>query len=330
MRLYKEYNTNIGIDMEYAVTLLGNGETLAIPTETVYGLAANALLEEAVLKIYEVKNRPQFNPLIIHVASFEDVKKWTRNIPKQAEILAKAFWPGAITLLLEKNDMIPDLVTAGHRKVAIRIPAHPLTLALLKQLDFPLAAPSANPSGYVSPTTAEHVKNGLDCKIPYILDGGACKVGLESTIIGWDELGEPVMYRAGGISKEAIEQVLGQEIMIMKSELDNPATPGMLKSHYATSTPLHAGGIDTLLTQFPNKKVILIKYKEYQHNYPTNLQYILTPHNDIYEAARNLFRILREADQQNADLILAEYAPAEGLGLAINDRIERARWEWKK
>ncbi|MFN9709912.1 MAG: L-threonylcarbamoyladenylate synthase [Bacteroidota bacterium] len=323
-------STHTGIDLNSVKHLLEDGEIVAIPTETVYGLAANALNEEAVLKIYEVKNRPQFNPLIIHVDTFDAVKKWVKNIPPDAEKLAKAFWPGPLTLLLDKNEKIPDLVTAGHSKVAIRVPAHPLTLELLNKLDFPLAAPSANPSGYVSPTTAEHVKDGLEGKIPYILDGGSCEVGLESTIIGWDESGKAVIYRAGGISKEARAQVLEQEVISLSTTAENPATPGMLKSHYATTTPLHAGGIEELINQFPNKKAILIKYKEYYPGYPKDLQYILTPHNNIQEAARNLFKILRAADQQNADFILAEYAPQEGLGLAINDRIERAKWEWKK
>ena len=322
-------STHTGIDLNLVKHLLEDGEIVAIPTETVYGLAANALNEEAVLKIYEVKNRPQFNPLIIHVATFDAVKKWVKNIPPDAEKLAKAFWPGPLTLLLDKNEKIPDLVTAGHSKVAIRVPAHPLTLELLNKLDFPLAAPSANPSGYVSPTTAQHVKDGLEGKIPYILDGGSCDVGLESTIIGWDESGRAVIYRAGGISKEAIAQVLEQEVISLSTTAENPATPGMLKSHYATTTPLIAGGIEELINQFPNKKAILIKYKEYHPGYPIDLQFILTPNNNIQEAARNLFKTLREADQLNADIILAEYAPNQGIGLAINDRIERARQEWK-
>ena len=323
-------NTMKGSDLRTAAQLLESGQLVAIPTETVYGLAANALNEEAVLKIYEVKNRPQFNPLIIHVASFDDVKNWVKCIPADAEKLAEAFWPGALTLLLEKNALIPDLVTAGHSRVAIRIPDHPLTLELLKQLDFPLAAPSANPSGYVSPTSAEHVYAGLNGKIPYILDGGVCSVGLESTIVGCYENGETVIYRLGGISKEAIEKVLGKQVVIAASITQDPSAPGMLKSHYATVTPLHAGGIPDLLKAFPDKKAVIINYNHYYPNYPTHLQYILTPNNDHYEAARNLFRILREADQQNADIILAEYAPAHGIGLAINDRIERARHLWKE
>jgi L-threonylcarbamoyladenylate synthase len=324
-----KYNTVIGSDMEKAATWLRGGQLVAIPTETVYGLAANALNEEAVLKIYEVKQRPQFNPLIIHVDSFDSALRWVQNVPEEAIVLAQRFWPGALTLLMDKKDVISDLVTAGHTKVAVRVPDHPMTIALLKRLDFPLAAPSANPSGYVSPTAAAHVYAGLNGKIPYILDGGNCEVGLESTIVGWDEKGKTMIYRLGGISKEEIEKVVGHEVMIERSVTENPATPGMLKSHYATSTPLHAGGLTDLLKKFSDKKCVLINYHQYQPNYPQQVQYILTPNNDLHEAARNLFRILRDADQQNADIILAEYAPAEGLGLAINDRIERARWEWK-
>lgn len=323
------YKTTIGTDIHKASEWLIKGEAVAIPTETVYGLAANALDNTAVVKIFDVKNRPQFNPLIVHVASFEAIKKWVKKIPAEAELLATAFWPGALTLLLDKNEKISDLVTAGHSRVAIRIPDHPLTLSLLKQLDFPLAAPSANPSGYVSPTSAAHVYEGLNEKIPYILEGGACKVGLESTIVGWDESGELVIYRLGGISKESIEKVLGREIKIAASITKDPATPGMLKSHYATVTPLHAGGIPELLKKFPDKKAIIINYNHYHPHYPTELQYILTPNNNTHEAASNLFKILREADQRNAELILAEYAPAEGLGLAINDRLYRAQHEWK-
>lgn len=326
----KNHITEIGQDIKKAVLLLEEGQLVAIPTETVYGLAANALNEEAVLKIYEVKQRPQFNPLIIHVDSFESALRWVEHVPEEAALLAERYWPGALTFLLDKKEVISDLVTAGHTKVAIRVPDHPLTLELLKQLDFPLAAPSANPSGYVSPTGAAHVYAGLSGKIPYILDGGDCKVGLESTIVGWDTEGEMIIYRLGGISKEEIEKVVGHEVKIATFITENPATPGMLKSHYATTTPLHAGGITDLLKKFSDKKCILINYHQYQPNYPKELQYVLTPNNDLHEAARNLFKILREADQQNAEIILAEYAPNEGIGLAINDRIERAKWEWKK
>lgn len=323
------YETIIGHDIHSAAAWLTKGEAVAIPTETVYGLAANALDDKAVVKIFEAKNRPQFNPLIIHVSSFEAVKQWVEKIPDEAEKLAAACWPGALTLLLEKNERISDLVTAGHSRVAVRVPDHALTLSLLEQLDFPLAAPSANPSGYVSPTTAAHVYEGLRGKIPYILDGGACKVGLESTIAGWDASGELVLFRLGGISKEWIEQVVGREVRMETNITEHPATPGMLKSHYATATPLHAGGITELLNQFADKKAILINYHQLTPNYPTELQFILTLNNDMHEAATNLFSILRAADQQKADIILAEYAPNEGIGRAINDRLYRAQADWK-
>jgi L-threonylcarbamoyladenylate synthase len=302
---------------------------VAIPTETVYGLAANALSEEAILQIYEVKQRPRFNPLILHVDSYVSALRWVEHVPDEARVLAEKCWPGALTLLLDKKNIISDLVTAGHSRVAVRVPDHALTLALLKQLDFPLAAPSANPSGYVSPTGAAHVYAGLQGKIPYILDGGDCKVGLESTIVGWDDAGKAMIYRLGGISREEIEEILGHEVQVASTFREDPAAPGMLKSHYATHTPLHAGGVADLLPQFADKKCIVINYHQYLPHYPQTLQYILTPHNNLHEAAQNLFKILREADLQNADVILADYAPNEGLGLAINDRIERARWEWK-
>jgi L-threonylcarbamoyladenylate synthase len=178
--------TIIGTDIQLAARLLRDGEVVAIPTETVYGLAGNALNANAVLKIYEAKNRPHFNPLIIHVASPDHFKLYVSEIYDSVYRLAEKFCPGPLTFLLPKRDIVPDLVTAGSSKVAIRVPAHSTTLMLLRRLDFPLAAPSANPFGYVSPVTAQHVYDGLNNKIPYILDGGACNVGVESTIAGFE------------------------------------------------------------------------------------------------------------------------------------------------
>ena len=178
--------TMIGHDIKRAAELLRAGELVAVPTETVYGLAANALDENAVLKIYHAKDRPRFNPLILHVNAVEKIKNYVTEIPEDCIKLVTAFSPGPITFLLNKKDSVPDLITAGSKKVAIRIPDHPLLTVLLKQLDFPLAAPSANPSGYVSPVTAQHVYEGLNGKIPYILDGGECKIGVESTIVGFE------------------------------------------------------------------------------------------------------------------------------------------------
>lgn len=322
--------TEIGIDISAAAAFLRAGQLVAIPTETVYGLAANALNEDAVLKIYAAKNRPKFNPLIMHVASFEDAKRYIKDISKEAEQLAAAFWPGPLTMLFNKQQNVPDLVTAGSKRVAIRIPNHPLTLQLLSQIDFPVAAPSANPSGYVSPTTAQHVYEGLHDKIPYILNGGACGVGVESTIVGWNEDNELVLYRLGGVAVEEIEKVTGKKIKHHQKITDNPNTPGQLKSHYATHTPLYLGNINELLLQFAGKKIILIKFHHYHTSIVKEQQLLLSANGSKEEAAKNLFRVLREADQLQADVILAELLPNEGLGRAVNDRLERAQHSMKE
>lgn len=323
-------HTETGEDILKAAAFLKEGELVAIPTETVYGLAANALNEDAVLKIYAAKNRPQFNPLIMHVASFEQAKQYIKDIPAEAEQLASAFWPGPLTMLFNKQQNVPDLVTAGSKRVAIRVPNHPLTLQLLSQVDFPVAAPSANPSGYVSPTTAEHVYEGLHHKIPYILDGGACGVGVESTIIGWNENGETELYRLGGIAVEQIETVIGKKIKHHKKITDNPNAPGQLKSHYATNTPLYLGNIDKLLPLFAGKKIILINFNLYRTEIKKDQQFVLSASGNAEDAAKNLFRVLREADSIHADVILAELLPDEGLGRAVNDRLERAQHSMKE
>ena len=321
--------TETGVDISTAASYLTNGELVAIPTETVYGLAANALNEDAVLNIYAAKNRPQFNPLIMHVASFEQAKQYIKDIPAEAEQLAAAFWPGPLTMLFNKQQNVPDLVTAGSKRVAIRVPNHPLTLQLLSQLEFPVAAPSANPSGYVSPTTAEHVYEGLQGKIPYILNGGACGVGVESTIIGWNEIGETELYRLGGIAIEQIEAVIGKTIKHHKKATDNPNTPGQLKSHYATHTPLYLGNIDELLPLFADKKIILINFNHYRDEIKKEQQFVLSNNSKAEDAAKNLFRVLREADNMHEDVILSELLPDEGLGRAVNDRLERAQHNMK-
>lgn len=321
--------TEISNNIDTAADYLTKGELVAIPTETVYGLAANALNEDAVLKIYAAKNRPQFNPLIMHVASFEQAKLYIKDIPEEAEQLAVAFWPGPLTMLFNKQQHVPDLVTAGSKRVAVRVPNHALTLQLLSQLNFPVAAPSANPSGYVSPTTAQHVYEGLQNKIPYILDGGACGVGVESTIVGWNEEGEIELYRLGGIAVEQIEAVIEKKITHHKKISDNPNTPGQLKSHYATHTPLYLGNIDELQKTFSGKKIILINFKEFRGAVRRDQQFVLSVEGNANEAAKNLFRVLREADNIAADVILAELLPDEGLGRAVNDRLERAQHSMK-
>ena len=323
--------TITGTDIEKAKQFLVNGELVAIPTETVYGLAANALNEEAVIKIFEVKNRPSFNPLIIHCANWQRAQQYVQQVPEKAHLLAKKFTPGPLTFLLTKRDIIPDLVTAGSEKVAVRIPNHSLTLALLESIDFPLAAPSANPFGYISPTSAAHVAENLNGKIPYILDGGSATVGLESTIIGFDENNNVLLYRSGGISIEEIEKTINEKVIpAPSSPQKNPETSGQLKSHYAPHTPLYIGDIDQLKNKFAGKKIATISFTKHIDGIDTNYEFILSPKANLHEAASNLFAALRKIDQLNADIILTELFPNEGIGRAINDRLNRAKAENKE
>ena len=243
----------ISNEIKQAQVHLNAGELVAIPTETVYGLAANALDSKVVAKIFEVKNRPTFDPLIVHIAYPSEVEKYAAAFPGPARDLAMKFWPGPLTLLLRKRNNIPDLVTAGLNTVGIRCPNHPLTLALLRALDFPLAAPSANPFGYISPTTAQHVQDQLDDKIPFILDGGPCSVGLESTIVGFEN-GNITIHRLGGLSVEAIEAVVGK-VEIKDKSTSNPQAPGQLDSHYAPQKKLIVGNIDELMRKHYGERV---------------------------------------------------------------------------
>jgi L-threonylcarbamoyladenylate synthase len=317
--------TQIGLDLDIAIQYLNNQELVAIPTETVYGLAANALSAEAISKIYQVKNRPQFNPLILHVANLQEMKKYVLFLPKKIETLIEKFSPGPLTVLLPKSDLVSDLITAGSSNVAIRIPNHPLTLELLNRIDFPLAAPSANISGTVSPTSAEHVFEQLNGKIPYILDGGETSIGIESTIVGYDDRSEQIsIHRLGGLSKEEMETCLGEKILI-NIHHDQPTTPGQLKSHYATQTPLLLGNIDELIADKNSKEVVIINYNKLK-DYDVKKQFVLSNNNSSAEAAQNLFKIMREADKCHAQYILCEFAPEENLGLAINDRLRRASY----
>ena len=311
--------TEIGTDVSVAAAHLKRGEIVAIPTETVYGLAGNALDNEAVISIYEAKQRPKFNPLIIHLPSIDEAAKYVKEIPETVRQLAAVFSPGPLSYLLPKTSLVPDLVTAGSDKVVVRIPAHPMALALLKQLDFPLAAPSANPFGYVSPVTADHVKEGLNGKIPYILDGGPCPVGVESTIIGM-EGNDLVIHRLGGVGAEDIFRVTG--IMPRYSLLhERPDTPGQLKSHYAPGKPLVVGNVDELIGAYAGREIAVISFRK---NYEVGDCRILSPKGDLHEAASKLFATLRELDRSEADIILAEIFPHEGIGMAINDRLSRA------
>lgn len=312
----------IGKNIEKAIQLLEAGKLVAIPTETVYGLGGNALNEDAILKIFKVKNRPFFDPLIIHVGSVEQLSQYAINIPEEAYLLAKHFLPGPLTLLLHKSDVIPSLITAGSERVAIRIPNHPITQELLKQLDFPLAAPSANPFGYISPTTPQHVASQLGGQLEYILDGGPCNIGLESTIIGFEK-GQGVIYRKGGLAVEAIEDLIGK-VAVKAHSTSNPSSPGLLKSHYAPTVPIVVGNILELAGQNKNQRLGILAFQDTYAEVDATTKRVLSPNGDLSEAAKNLFAMMRALDKESIDLIIAEWVPEKGLGRAINDRLKRA------
>jgi len=313
-----------GKDIIKAAKFLTQNEIVAIPTETVYGLAANALDAGAVLKIFEAKNRPHFDPLIVHIGNKADIDRYVLNVPATAQKLINAFWPGPLTLVLPKKDIIPDLLTSGLSEVAIRMPNHPLTLELLRLLSFPLAAPSANPFGYISPTTAQHVEEQLGDKIPYILDGGPANIGVESTIVRFEDE-KVIVLRLGGIPVEEIAKI-ASEVEIQVNPNDNPVAPGQLSSHYAPRKPLYVGNIAELLDEFKDKRIGLISFGKAIYS-NTSRQWNLSPDSDLHEAAKNLFRTLREADASDVDVIIARYVPDEGLGKAINDRLRRGNYK---
>lgn len=314
----------IGKHIDTAAKTLENGGLVAIPTETVYGLAANALNEAAVLKIFEAKQRPFFDPLIIHIASLTDVSKYAELTDARLKSLAEGFWPGPLTLLLPKKSIVPDLVTSGLPQVAVRVPKHELTLELLRKVNFPLAAPSANPFGYVSPTEPDHVNKQLGDKVDYILDGGKCEVGLESTIVGVEE--EVVcVYRLGGLSIEEIEKEIGKVELRLNLSSD-PKAPGQLKNHYAPGKPLFIGDLEVLKQKNQSKKIAAITFGDKLIS-DVSYVYNLSEKGETKEAAVNLFSVLRKIDETDADVIIVEPLPDEGLGRAINDRLKRAEFK---
>lgn len=310
--------TVIGTSPAEARDFLREGQLVAIPTETVYGLAANALSAEAVLSVFTVKNRPAFDPLIVHVSSIESAEQYA-IISDAARNLMHRYWPGPLTLLLPKKDIIPDIVTSGLDTVGLRMPSHPLTLKLLESLHFPLAAPSANPFGYISPTTAQHVADQLSGKIPYILNGGSCEVGIESTIAGFENE-KLIIYRLGGITIEELRSVY-PDVELKISNNSNPSAPGMLDTHYAPRKPLLFGNADELVKEAGDNVVILCLKKRNNWNYPV---VELSSTGNLNDAAVHLFAALRKLDQSSYKSIIADVFPMEGLGRAINDRLKRA------
>lgn len=335
--------TEIGKDINKAKEILSNGGLVAIPTETVYGLAANALAENAIISVFETKGRPRFNPLILHIKSFSEAEKYAKNIPDIAYKIANEFMPGPITFLLEKSDLVSDIVTAGSNLVAIRVPNHSLTLELLNSLDFPLVAPSANTFGYVSPTSAQHVNDNLGGKIPFILDGGECNVGIESTIIAFevDNQGNYsiVVYRKGSFDLVQLEKFNIQITEKVNNNNDNLSAPGRLNAHYSPNIKCMFGDILELHTLVinanPKVKIAILSFSKsyFDKSYIDKpcildnvvINHILSPNSDLNEAAHNLFKELRELETfDEIDILLLEKVPNFGIGEAINDRLERA------
>jgi L-threonylcarbamoyladenylate synthase len=312
-------DTKIISDINLAAQHLNQGELVAIPTETVYGLAGNALNPDTLLKIYETKQRPAFDPLIIHFSDIGEIEKFVLEFPAEIEKLARKFMPGPLTIVLPKKDIIPDIATSGLPNVAIRIPNHPLTLQLLKKLDFPVAAPSANLFGKISPTSANHVNKQLSGKIEYILDGGSCPVGIESTIITQSE-NEIRVLRLGGLSIDDIQENTGLRVVHEKITKDINA-PGQIKSHYATQTPLIFEGCHFDLR---TRNIGYLRFSKPFPGISGEQQIVLSENASLKEAAKNLFKSMHQLDEGGYHFILAEKFPETGLGKAINDRLKRA------
>ena len=310
-------------EIPYAVNALNQGQLVAIPTETVYGLAGSAFNEKAIQKIFQLKNRPTCNPLILHTHCISEVTKFVKEIPPNALKLAEAFWPGPLTLLLPKKSIIPHSVTSGSHLVAVRIPNHTVTLALLKQLDFPLVAPSANPYTRISPTNSKMVNDYFGDALLCILEGDICSKGIESTIVGFQE-NAPVIYRQGAISVDAIEFIAGKS-KVLATKNEKITTPGMSPMHYAPKTKFCI--VESLLDfvqENPDLKIGVLSLGNtvIEESNTTCIQLSITA--DLEEASANLYKSMYELDGMNLDCIIIEKFPEIGIGKSLNDRIQRA------
>ncbi|NLK72853.1 MAG: threonylcarbamoyl-AMP synthase [Clostridiales bacterium] len=332
--LHTENNNEKEISIQKAANILKEGGIVAFPTETVYGLGANALNEEAIKKIYIAKGRPSDNPLIVHISDINMIHTITEYIPPKYDALIKAFWPGPLTLIFKKNDKIPDIVTAGLDTVAVRMPDNAIALELINKAGFPVAAPSANISGKPSPTKGEHVIQDLMGKVDAILLGEDCKVGLESTVL--DLLsGQPTILRPGGVSKEAIEKAIGEKVL--DNSLHNvgdkqiASSPGMKYTHYAPKVPVivFIGSLDNMIHGIQTMKEIKEKEglrvgilaTEETKAFYSGCIYSVGSREKIETVAGSLFHVLRSFDKEDIDIILSESFTTEGMGLAIMNRI---------
>lgn len=327
------------IDIREAAELIRAGELVAFPTETVYGLGADALRPEASKKIYEAKGRPSDNPLIVHIAQLEDLKRIAREIPKEAKLLAEAFWPGPLTMIVWKNQKVPYETTGGMETVAVRMPNHPVALKLIEESKCLIAAPSANTSGKPSPTEALHVALDMDGKIPMILDGGSVGIGIESTIVDLTEK-IPMILRPGYITKSMIEKVIEREVCIDPGIIDSdsrqkPKAPGMKYKHYAPKADLTLveGQTDAVVEsinrltkekQAIGQKVGVIATDETLARYSSDYTVSIGARSDEDAIARHLYKILREFDDLNIDIIYSESFATPRIGQAIMNRLLKA------
>jgi L-threonylcarbamoyladenylate synthase len=308
-------------NIEKAAEIIKTGGLVAFPTETVYGLGADGFNPLAVAKIFEVKNRPDFNPLILHVSDSETIEKITTCRSQKVFDLIEKFMPGPVTLVLPKREIVPDIVTSGKPSVGVRMPSNEVASEFIKTCGTPIAAPSANMFGMLSPTKAEHVEKQLGDKIEMILDGGECNVGVESTIIEFAD-GKFFVLRYGGLPAEEIETFLGEKLTLKRNEL-SPNSPGQLKSHYAPHVPIYF--IDEVdIEKTKSDRAGLLVFKENRFGDKFRSVKVLSPSGDLREASANLFKFLHEFENENVEFILAEKVPEHGLGLAIIDRLSKA------
>jgi L-threonylcarbamoyladenylate synthase len=326
--------------IQTAAEIIQNGGLVAFPTETVYGLGADALNAEAVLALFEAKKRPLDNPPIVHVADSNEVYPLVIEVPKKAEMLMKRFWPGPLTLIFKHSEAVPNVTVAGLDTIAIRMPKHKVALALIKQSRRPIAAPSANLAGKPSPTTAQHVYEDLNGRIDAILDGGATNIGVESTVVDLS-VDPPLLLRPGGTPFEALKQVLGDVKLhpFVQAEAELPLqqirSPGMKHKHYAPKAQmiLVEGGVPAVVAKveelaesyrLSGAKVAVLATDETQSAYHADVVCSLGSRFNLATVAQNLFRLLREVDAQGVDVIIAEGVPSEGLGLAVMNRLRKA------
>lgn len=311
----------IGRDVARAAEILRQGGIVAFPTETVYGLGAHALNPAAVARVFEAKGRPWFDPLIVHIADRSQVATLAAEFSAVAMKLADRFWPGPLSLVVPRTPEVPDLITSGLPDVAVRCPDHPVARDLLRASGLPLAGPSANLFGRISPTTAEHVAEQLGDRIDYILDGGPCRVGVESTVLHITPHGV-CLLRPGGVPLEDIERLVGPVLLPETSGESQPQTgPGMLPQHYAPRTPLLIDGNLAELAQ--NGRIGVLAFRAPPTENVAACE-VLSSRGDLREAAAGFFAALRRLDAQQLDLLVAESFPEEGLGRALNDRLRRA------